>query len=157
MNLNIALKRALSDLKRHLVTQLMTTAVVTLSVLIFTFFYFIFFNLEHFVQRFGTELGLVVFLKQDVPATRIPDVYQRLIRLAGVKSVNYISREEAMKRLEIYLKDEKDVLEGVDPGFLPPSFELQIDKAFQNLDKIRSMGNQIEKWPEVFRVKYGQE
>jgi cell division transport system permease protein len=157
MNLNTSLKRALSDLKRHLVTQLMTMAVVTLSVLIFTFFYFIYFNLDHFVQRFGTELGLVVFLKQDVAATQIPEIYQRLVRLSGVDSVNYISREEAMKRLETYLNDEKDVLEGVDPNFLPPSFELQINKAFQNLDMIRTMGKQIEKWPEVFRVKYGQE
>lgn len=157
MNLNTSLKRALSDLKRHLATQLMTMAVVTLSVLIFTFFYFIYFNLEHFVQRFGAELGLVVFLKQDVPDAQIPQIYQRLIRLPGVNSVNYVSREEAIKRLEIYLKDEKDILEGIDPGFLPPSFELQINRAFQNLDRIRAIGKQIEKWPEVLEVKYGQE
>lgn len=157
MNINPSLKRALSDLKRNLMTQLMTTAVVTLSVLIFIFFYFIYFNLQHFAETLGTELGPVVFLKKDIQAGYIPDIYQRLARLPGVDAVNYVSPEDAMGRLKSYLKNDKDVLEGVEPDFLPPSFELKVGEAFRNLGNIRSMAGQIEKWPEVSSVKYGQE
>ncbi|UKL12950.1 cell division protein FtsX [Dissulfurimicrobium hydrothermale] len=157
MNLGIAFKRAFFDLKRRIVIHLMTAAVVTLSVLIFTFFYFIYFNLEHFVERFGTELGLVVFLKQDVAAAQIPDIYQRFLRLPEVESVKYVSREEAMRRLVAFLKDEKDVLEGVDPGFLPSSFELQMKKGFRAPENMQSLAAQIEKWPGISEVKYGKE
>ncbi len=155
--INPYIKRAFSDLKRNLMTQMMTTAVVALSVLIFIFFYFIYLNLQHVAEIFGAELGPVVFLKKDVPAGRIPDIYQKLIKLPGVEAVNYVSPEDAMNRLKTFLKDEKDVLEGVDPDFLPPSFELKITPAFRDIGNISSMAGRIDKWPEVYSVRYGQE
>jgi cell division transport system permease protein len=86
--------------------------VVSLSILIFAFFTLLYFNLQHFVERFGTELGLT---------------------------------------------DEKGVLEGVDPEFLPPSFEIQINRAVFQLERIKQLAGEIDKWPEVSKVQFGQE
>ncbi len=157
MMISIFLRRALTDIRQYLPTQMMTTMVVSLSLLILTFFCLFSVNLQHFVERFGNELGIVVFLKQGLPQERIPLLYQRIAGLDGVETVKYVSPEEAFKRLRSYLKDEQEVLEGVDPRFLPPSFEIQINRAVFNLTRIKQVAGVIEQWPEVSKVQYGQE
>ncbi len=157
MTLNILFRRAFSDIKQNLGTQTVTTIVVTLSLLIFVFFSFLYFNLERFVEHFGRELGVVVYLKKDLPPERIPAIFSTLQKMEGVKSVVYVSPEEAYRRLESYLENETNVLDDVDPGFLPPSFELEINRALFKLNKIRELANKVARWPEVAKVQYGQE
>jgi cell division transport system permease protein len=157
MTLAILCRRAFSDLRQNFCPQIITTMVVSLSILIFAFFILLYVNLQHFVDRFGTELGLVVFLNEDVPKDRIPSLYQKLTGLSEVEKVTYISSEEAFGRLEKYLKNETEVLEGVDPQFLPPSFEIQINRAVFQLKRIKHLAREIDKWPEVSKVQFGQE
>ncbi|NIA09013.1 MAG: FtsX-like permease family protein [Nitrospiraceae bacterium] len=156
MSLAIICHRAVSDFRQHLYTQLITGMVVSLSILIFVFFTLIYFNLHQFVERFGTELGLVVFLNDAMPQAKIPVLYQRLTGLPGVEKVTYISSGQAFKRLKNYLKDEKGILEGIDPKFLPPSFEVRINRAVFHLKRIRQLAGEIGHWPEVSKVQYGQ-
>ncbi|MCK4603184.1 MAG: ABC transporter permease, partial [Deltaproteobacteria bacterium] len=157
MTLAILCRRAFSDFRQNFCAQLITTMVVSLSILIFAFFTLLYFNLQHFVDRFGAELGLVVFLTEDTPKDRIPSLYQKLTGLSEVEEVTYISSEEAFGRLEKLLKDEKEVLEGVDPQFLPPSFEIQVNRAVFQLKRIKQLAGEIDKWPEVSKVQFGQE
>jgi len=157
MTIAVLARRAASDMKQHLGTQIMTTMVVSLSLLIVVFFSFIYFNLQHFVERFGSELGLVIFLKEDTPQDRIPELYQKLTQLPEVESVKYVSPEEAFKRLESYLAEEREILAGVSPQFLPPAFELQVNRAVFNLDRISAIAGELMQWPEVSKVQYGQE
>ncbi len=157
MTLAILCRRAFSDFRQNFCAQLITTMVVSLSILIFAFFTLLYFNLQHFVDRFGAELGLVVFLTEDTPKDRIPSLYQKLTGLSEVEKVTYISSEEAFGRLEKLLKDEKEVLEGVDPQFLPPSFEIQVNRAVFQLKRIKQLAGEIDKWPEVSKVQFGQE
>ena len=157
MTLAILCRRAFSDLRQNFCAQLITTMVVSLSILIFAFFTLLYFNLQHFVDRFGAELGLVVFLTEDTPKDRIPSLYQKLTGLSEVEKVTYISSEEAFGRLEKFLKDEKEVLEGVDPQFLSPSFEIQVNRAVFQLKRIKQLAGEIDKWPEVSKVQFGQE
>jgi len=157
MILGIVTKRAFRDLKQNFITHFMTTGVVAFSCLLFVIFGLISYNLQHFVEKFGRELAIVVYLKKDVSQEEIPGLYKRISSLEGVESVNFISSEEAYKKLEGYLKDEKEVLKGVDPLFLPPSFEVQINRAAFNLDRIRQLAAEMAKWSEVSKVQYGQE
>lgn len=157
MTFAILFRRAVSDLWHDLGNHLLTTTVVCLSTLIFAFFSLIYFNLQHFVERFGTELGLVVYLDQGTPREKIPELYQRLNGLPGVQAVKYVSPAEAFERLRAYLKDEKGALEGIEPDFLPPSFEVTINRAVYNLDRLKAIADQVTGWKEVSRVQYGQE
>jgi len=157
MSLAILCRRAFFDLRQNFFGQLITTMVVSLSILIFAFFSLLYFNLQDFVDRFGTELGLTIFLTKEAPKDRIPYLYQKLTDLSEVEKVTYISSEEAFRRLEHFLKEEKDVLEGVDAEFLPPSFEVQINRAVFKLDRIKQLAGEIDKWPEVSKVQFGQE
>ncbi len=153
----ILVKRALSDLKTRPGSHLMTGMVVCLTMLILSFFLLLYYNAKGFVDRFGSELGIIVFLKTDVPGTKIPELYQRISKMEGIEGVNYVSPEEAFKRLERYLGDEKEILQGVSPTFIPPSFEIAVDRAVFNLDHIKRLAAELKRWPEVAKVQYGQE
>ncbi len=157
MAFGVILKRAVRDFRQNFVTHLMTTLVVALTCLIFVFFSLFSFNLQHVVERFGRQLAIIVYLKKDVSQERIPTIYQKIAGLAGIESVRFVSSEEAFKRLEQSFKDEKEVLQGVDPLFLPPSFEVQINRAVYHLDRIKEIAAQLSQWPEVDKVQYGRE
>ncbi len=157
MAFGVILKRAVRDFRQNFVTHLMTTLVVALTCLIFVFFSLFSFNLQHVVERFGRQLAIIVYLKKDVSQERIPAIYQKIAGLAGIESVRFVSSEEAFKRLEQSFKDEKEVLQGVDPLFLPPSFEVQINRAVYHLDRIKEIAAQLSQWPEVDKVQYGRE
>jgi cell division transport system permease protein len=156
MNLNHFIQRAVADFRQNLPMQLMTTVVVCLSILIFTFFSFIYYNLQRTVERFGSELGLVVFLKTDIQESKIPILHQKLLNLPGIENVKYVSSEEAFERLGTYFEDAKGLLEGVDQHFLPASFELRINRAIFNLERIHALAVELEKWNEVAQVQYGK-
>ncbi len=153
----ILIRRAVADIKTRPGSHIMTGLVVCLTMLILSFFLLLYYNARLFVDRFGSELGIIVFLKSDVPGTKIPEIYQRIAHLPGIKGVNYVSPEEAFKRLERYLSDEKEVLQGVSPTFIPPSFEIAVNRAVFNLDRIKALASQLKQWPEVAKVQYGQE
>ena len=153
----IIYKRALSDIRQNLTNQAMTILVVTLSMLLLLFFALFSFNLRHFVEELGSKLGIVVYLKKEVPQESIPALYKRISELKGIESVNYTSSEDAFRKLKKYLADEQQVLEGVDANFLPPSFEIQIDRAVFNIERIREVAAELSTWKEVSKVQYGQE
>ncbi len=156
MAYEIIIKRAFRDISQNAITHLMTTLVVALTCLIFVCFCIFSFNLQRVAEHFGKELAIVVFLKKEVSQEKVPIIYQRIMGLNGVESVRFISSEEAFKKLENYFKDEREILEGVDPLFLPPSFEIQINKAFYNPIMIKEIAQKIAKWDEVNKVQYGK-
>ena len=157
MAYDIIIRRALKDISQNIITHLMTTLVVALTCLIFVCFSIFSLNLQKVAEHFGKELGIVVFLKQNVPQEKIPSIYQRIMALDGIEKVRFISSEEAFKRLENYFSEEKEILEGVDLLFLPPSFEIQIDKAFYNPVKVKTIADEIAKWEDIDKVQYGKE
>ncbi len=157
MPLGIIFKRAITDIKQNLVTHVMTTIVVALTCLVFIFFSVFSINLQRIADRFGKELAIVVYLKKEIPQDRIPSLYQKILSMDGIENVRFVSSEEAFRRLESYFKDEREVLEGVDPMFLPPSFEIQINRAVYNPARVRKIASELAKWTEVQKVQYGKE
>ncbi len=153
----IIYKRALTDLRQNFSTQIMTTLVVTLSILLLTFFALFSFNFKHFVEELGSKLGIVVYLKKEVPQEAIPALYRKISQLKGIEAVNYTSSEDAFMKLQKYLAKEKQVLQGVDANFLPPSFEIQINRAVFNIERIREVAAELSGWKEVSKVQYGEE
>lgn len=157
MNLGIFAKRACYDLQQHFFSQLMTTLVVLLSVLIFSFFLFLYVNFASLVDYFGSELGMVVFLKTDTDYTKIPTIHQRLTQINEVRQVKYLSPEDGFRSLAEYLGDEKDILNGVSPDFLPASFQISFNRSGVTLKSIEQIALDVSKWQEVYKAQYAND
>jgi len=149
--------RAIEDIRQHIAIYCLTTIVVTLNILILVFFLLIYWNLHCLASKFGSRLGIVAYLETDVKEGKIPEIYKELLSIPGVEAAEYVSSEDAFKRLESYLGDEKSVLEGVDPAFLPPSFEIKVKKALFQPERLRAISKKIQGISGVSKVQYGKD
>ncbi len=148
-------RRAWRDFVSNLGLQVGTSLVVALSVLVVGTFALLYVNMAHIADIVSSRLGIVVYVKRGID-DQIPQIYQRLLKLDGVSSVQYISPADAFKRLKKYFKDEPQILSNVSPSVLPPSFDIQVKKALSNPDKLFVLAKTISAWPEVTKVEYGK-
>ena len=135
--------------------QLMTTFTVTLSVLIFSFFYLIYTNMVEAGSRLGDDLRLIVYL-DETPSSEMKALYTKNIHNFGkVEKVFFISPDEAFQRLEKQLGTENDVLKDLTSSFLPYSIDIYPSKELRNLSRIKSFSDYLSSMPGVSKVQYG--
>lgn len=138
-------------------SQLMTLLTVSLSVLIFTFFYLIYANMLSFGDKLGDDLSLIVYLEEE-PG---PELQQQLIKkittFDEVEEVRFISRAKAYKRFARQLGQNQDVLNDMPKDFLPPSIEVVPLKNLRSLNQVKLFSGYLARLPGTLKVQYGQD
>ena len=70
--------------------------------------------------------------------------------------MKYVPKEEALARLKNILGDKANVLSGMDSNPLPASIEIQLEKKYRNMEFIQGFASELDSWPSVEQVFYGQ-
>ncbi|HCC53955.1 MAG TPA: cell division protein FtsX [Desulfobulbaceae bacterium] len=138
-------------------TQIMTLLTVTLSVLIFAFFFLIYTNMLSASARLGDDIRLIVYLDQDITAQMRPGLEKKIRDFGPVEKIAFVSRTEAFARLSAQLGKEKDVLNDLSPEFLPPSIEVYPLKTLDNLTMISQFSDFLLTLPNVAKVQSGSD
>ena len=136
--------------------QLMTLATVTLSVLIFSFFFLIYINIMQAGIKLGGDLRLVVYLEEEPLPEMLTQLKNKIAAFGETEKIIYVSKEVAFQRLAQQLGSARDVLDHLDPSFLPPSLEVYPRKDLHNLAHIELLSQYLTKLPGVTQVQYGQ-
>ncbi len=138
-------------------SQLMTLLTVSLSVLIFAFFYLIYANMLNFGDKLDDDLSLIVYL-EDEPG---PELRQQLINkittFDEVEKIRFISRAEAYERFAKQLGKNQDVLNDMPKDFLPPSIEVVPMKNLRSLNQVKLFSAYLARLPGTLKVQYGQD
>jgi cell division transport system permease protein len=138
-------------------SQFMTLFTVSLSVLIFSFFYLIYTNALHVGEDLDDDLRMVVYLDED-PAPSLQEEYRRrILKFDQVERIEFISSLQAYKRFEQQLGDNGDVLTGVPTDFLPASIEVYPVRSLDSLSRIKRFSDYLQTMPGVLKVQYGKE
>lgn len=138
-------------------SQVMTLVTVSLSVLIFSFFYLIYSNALHVSRELGDDLRLIVYLDEN-PAPAMQEQYRmKILKFDQVDRIEFISSQQAFKRFEKQLGDNSDVLTGVPADFLPPSIEVYPIRSLDSLSRIKRFSDYLQTLPGVLKVQYGKE
>ncbi|MCB2183826.1 MAG: ABC transporter permease [Desulfobulbaceae bacterium] len=135
--------------------QLMTLLTVTLSVLIFSFFYLIYVNMVQTGVRLGEELRLIVYLDSGLTADEQILFTKKVESFSKVDKVVFITPDEAFAQLRDQLGNDRDVLEDLDSSFLPYSVEIYPHKDLKNLSRIKDFSDYLENLPGTAKVQYG--
>jgi cell division transport system permease protein len=77
--------------------------------------------------------------------------------LEGVEIVRYISPYDAMTFMETKLGGQKNLLQGIQPALLPPSFEIQLKKDYRNSARINKVVTRLREMAQFEEIQYGQE
>jgi cell division transport system permease protein len=144
------------NLKSTWPSQFMTLLTVSLSVLIFSFFFLIYTNMIKAGERFGEDLRLVVYLEEEPVAAMQAQLRDKITQFAPVEDIRFVSRQGAFDRFSSQLGPERDVLAELDPGFLPPSIEVYPKKNLQSLALVKRFSEYLVTLPGAVKVQYGQ-
>jgi len=145
------------NLKQTWGTQLMTLLTVSLSVLIFAFFFLVYSNFLKVGAKLGDELRLIVFLQEEIIPELRPQIERKINDFGEVEKIIFVSRQEAFDRLSKQLEDDRDVLADLGSDFLPPSFAVYPRKTLRSLSRIKQFSDYLATLPGASKVQYGHD
>ena len=135
----------------------MTLLTVSLSVLIFSFFFLIYTNMIKAGERLGDDLRLTIYLEEEPVLEMQSQLVRKITNFNQVEEIRFTSRDDAYSRLATQLGDNVDVLDDLDPSFLPPSIEVYPKKSLSSLAQIKRFSEYLSTLPGAIKVQYGQE
>jgi cell division transport system permease protein len=141
----------------NLFPNLITIGIIAISMLIFSTFTLLAFNLTNFLKIWEDKIEVIAYLKRGTPTSEVDPLLKKTRLLEGVEVVRYVSPYDAMAFMETKLGRQKNLLEGIQPAVLPPSFEIQMKKEYRNSTKMKEVVTQLKKIPQFEEVQYGQE
>jgi cell division transport system permease protein len=151
------MRRTFQNMIGNLFPNLITIGIIAISMLIFSTFTLLAYNLTHFLKNWEDKIEVIAYLKQGTPSSEVEALLNKTRLFEGVEAVRYVSPYEAMAFMEVKLGRQKNLLQGIQPAVLPPSFEIQLKKEYRNSIKIREVVTHLKKIPQFDEIQYGQE
>ena len=155
--LRYVMRRAWQNIRGNLFPNLTTIGIIAISMLIFSTFTLIAFNLASFLKIWEDKIEVMTYLKRETPLREVESLLTHTRQLEGVETVRYISPSDAMTFMEVKLGSQKNLLEGIQPGALPPSLEIQLKKEYRNSTRIKEVVSRLKQFPQIEEIQYGQE
>jgi cell division transport system permease protein len=151
------IRRTFQNMMGNLFPNLITIGIIAISMLIFSTFTLLAFNLTNFLKIWEDKIEVIAYLKRGTPTSEVEPLLKKTRLLEGVEVVRYVSPYDAMAFMETKLGRQKNLLEGIQPAVLPPSFEIQMKKEYRNSTKMKEVVTQLKKIPQFEEIQYGQE
>lgn len=145
------------NLRQTWPSQFMTLLTVSLSVLIFAFFYLVYNNMLNVGDKLGDDLRLIVYLEEEPGIEMQQQLKRKILAFDEVEEIRFVSRAEAYERFAGQLGDNRDVLDDMPKDFLPASIEVVPLKNLRSLSQVKLFSDYLSKLPGTLKVQYGQD
>ncbi len=155
-NIFYVVSDALSSLRENKGTTVLTSFTLGFSLAIFSLFAFVITNLNAVVKSWGDRTQVIAYVKND-PGPSPEAMKERILRMEGVRSADFTSKEKALNELRLELKGHEGILEGVDSNPLPASFEIRVHDEYIEPARLESVVKGIEAEAWVEEVQYSKE
>lgn len=138
----------LTDMLRQPLATFLTVAVIAISITLPSLCYIIWKNVSQTAQQWYPTPQLTVYLDKSLDEKGVEQTIAVLRRLDGVKSINYLSREEAMIEFRNWsgFNTALDLL-GENP--LPAVAIITPKIDFQNSQSLMNLRNKVGKFPGI--------
>jgi cell division transport system permease protein len=148
--------RAVQDIKDNGFLSAVTIITISLSILIVSAFALFFTNANNVMNYWGKGVRIMAYLKPGIIQKNFPDIKRKIQGVYGIQDVNFISKEEAFKRLKEQMKRQSSILMNLNENPLPDAFEISIMASSQHDEKVEEIATKIESLPSIEDVEYGQ-
>ena len=145
------------NLQKTWPSQFMTLLTVSLSVLIFSFFFLIYINMIKAGESLGDDLRLTIYLAEEPVVEMQSELVRKITNFSPIEEIRFTSRQDAFDKLSSQLGNNVDVLDDLDPSFLPPSIEVYPKKDLTTLTQIKRFSEYLSTLPGAIKVQYGQD
>lgn len=151
------LGRALVNIRQNVFVNIVTVGTITLALLILSLFLLVFVNLENAAQNWSEKVQVTVYFDRELSGQEQTVFRNKVLALPGSSKVNYVSRDEALKRFRERLKGQETLLDGVRPEILPTSLEISLKKYNRDSKEVENFVAALKQIPGITEVQYGEE
>lgn len=158
-NLIYILVEAFRSIRENLVTTILTSVTLGFSLAIFSLFLFVFMNINSAIASWGDRTHIVAYVKDGAVSGSggVEKLRDAILRIPGVKSAEFVSKEKALKELKDELKGHESVFEGVDVNPLPASFEIKVSDSYKNPAMVVTVVGRLKQLGWVEDIQFSQE
>ena len=143
MRFRFFLGEALDSLTRNWVMSVAAIVTVLVSMFVLGIGAFVFFNLQNATSGVRNKLEIEVFIKNTASQDQVNRLGDQIKGMPEVKSMDFVSKDEALQRLRDSMKGHEDVLAALSGNPLPASYEIFLKDTNQtNLVASRFYNNQ---------------
>jgi cell division transport system permease protein len=151
-----ALREALIGLKRNGIMTFIAIGIMFFSLFLLGAFLWGTFNLFGVIRLAREKVEINAFLRENLPEKQVEELSDKLLSMVGVEKVEYISKEEALKRFQEEIKDAPSLIEAVKTNPLPASFSVRLKDGFTSPEKVKEVSEKIDIFDEFIAVEYGE-
>lgn len=149
--------RAWSNIRQNVFVNVVTVGTIALALLIVSLFLLVFVNMESAAENWSERVQVTVYFDHDLSAQEQAGFRSKITALAGVSRVNYVSRDEALKRFKDRLRGQETLLEGVRPEVMPTSLEITLKRSSRDTLSVETFVTALKRIPGISEVQYGEE
>ena len=147
-------KEALKSMSRNGLMTLASISTVALSLFILGVFTCGVVNLNNLACNLESQVEISVYLKDGLNQNQVNNVQNKLKDMPNVKKLEFVSKDEAMKRFKERLGEQQGLVAALDGNNpLPSSFVI----TFENPEEVKEAAKLVTTYPEVESAHYGQD
>lgn len=147
------LSETLKSLRRNQLLTIATLSTVTICILILGAAVLLTINAGKFINQLESDLEMMVFVEDSLDKNDLADLGRKIKQIPGIKSVQFISKDQALAKLQSKFDAKQyDLKKTVGDNPLPNSFKVKAKKPRD----VPQIAKQIFKLEGVYKVNYGQ-
>ncbi len=145
-NFKYFIKQGFSNFSKNGAMSVASVVIITACLTLFGLYLVFGININFMGSQFQSQFQIDVYMYRSANEAQIQDVGDVLVGLENVKSVEFVSKEDAFKELEEMQKDNPEILAGYDAvnnNPLPASYRLTLEE-LADADAIRDKVSQLD-------------
>ena len=147
-------REAFLSIKRNSLMSIASISTVTISLLILGMFTIMIINMNNVANILESQVQVTAYLKENAEDEQIAKLKEQLASFEGVTKIEYVSKEEALKRFGERLAEQKELLNSLgDSNPLPRSFEIHVDVP----ERVKDVVANLKKVDIIEEARFGQE
>jgi len=153
-----AVREGFLNIKGKLASFLITILMVSLSFMVFDIFLVVSWNMGTVLKKEQENVGIEIFLLENVTEVEAVNLADIISGMDGVRSVYYVSPDEAEAVFRADLPEQADLLTLLGPQFhLPASIQIALHPNYRTSEKVGGLARIISGMDGVEDIVYGKE
>jgi cell division transport system permease protein len=147
---------AIRGLRASPVTSAVAVLTIAVTLILVGAFALLVANMQGLISRFSEELQVVAYLSGHLNDNQVRELASRVATVEGVQSVEIVSPDEALERLEHSLGGA-ELLEGLEENPLPTSLEIALMPGRRTPEGLGIVIGALDGLPGISELGKGQE
>lgn len=145
-------REGVTGLARRRLSGSLAVLIMGSSLLMLALFSVVSINLDRVLQVVRGDIDVSVYLADSIHEADQRVLHEDLMNMDGVRSVTFVSRDEAIDVFREEFPDDAELLEALEENPFPAKFELVLKPSAHDPEQLQSMTTSIAGYPGVIDV-----